>query len=705
MTKDRNKNIITKAYILYLFIISIIFLILFKAIYIQLAEGKKWKEKARQLTLQYKKIEAVRGNIYSSDGRLLATSIPIYEVRFDPNADAITNDFFYNNIDSLSYCLSNLFPEKSKIQYKNELIAARKNGARFFLIKKNVKYDELQKLKKFPILRNGRYKGGLIVIQKNKRIKPFRILAERTIGYERENVKPIGLEGAYDKILGGISGKRLMRKLSGNIWMPVNDENEIEPQNGYDIVSTIDVNIQDVAENALLEQLRKHDADHGTVVVMEVNTGEVKAIANLKRDKKGNYYEGYNYAIGESTEPGSTFKLASVIAVLEDGCYDIDDTINTGNGKCNYYDRTMYDSHKNGFGIITMKRAFEVSSNVGISRIVWKCFKNRPQDFVDRLYNMNLNKKLGIEIAGEGNPKIKSTKDKSWSGTTLPWMSIGYEVKLTPLQILTFYNAIANNGKMVKPIFVKEIKKNGVVLKKINPKIINPSICSMTTITKVRKLLEGVVQNGTAKNLKAAYYSIAGKTGTAQIANEKYGYEYESKVSYQASFVGYFPADNPKFSCIVVVNAPSKEVYYGNLVAGPIFKEVADKIYSMSLKIQENYAEIDSTNSTIIPSIKYGFTNDIKKVLSFFDIPYKNENNKGKWSVVLNKKDKVHILPRKVYENTVPNVIGMGAKDAVNLLESQGMSVLISGYGTVKKQSLKPGQKFHKGDVIKIILG
>jgi len=369
--------------------------------------------------------------------------------------------------------------------------------------------------------------------------------------------------------------------------MPINDDKGIEPEDGSDLITTINVNFQDVAEHALLDKVKSNNADHGCALLMEVQTGEILAIANLSRDEDGDYYEYYNYAIGESTEPGSTFKLASLIAALEDDKIKLSDSVDTENGKTKYYDAVMHDSHRGGYGIISVKKAFEVSSNVGVSKLIYRSYWKNPQEFIDRLYSMHLNEPTGIEISGEGHPEIKNVSDKSWSGVTLPWMSIGYEVKLTPLQILTFYNAIANNGKMVRPQFVKEIRRNGKVVRTIKRSIIDDAICSEKTVLAAKEMLEAVVARGTARNLLNSHYKIAGKTGTAQIANEKYGYKYNSTVSYQASFVGYFPADKPKYSCIVVINAPSKDVYYGNQVAGPVFKEIADKVYASSIDIQE----------------------------------------------------------------------------------------------------------------------
>ncbi|MEQ8909082.1 MAG: penicillin-binding protein [Vicingaceae bacterium] len=702
-----KKDIAWRIYLVYFVVCLFGLTIIAKAVSIQLLEGEELKQKVKSLTRLEKEIEAVRGNIYAVDGSLLATSIPIYEVRFDPNADAITQELFDEHVDSLALELSLLFKDRSVAAYRKDLIGARQAGERYHLIRRNVKYTELKKLKHFPLFRRGKYKGGLIVHQKNKRERPFKVLAARTIGYEREGVTPVGLEGAYSEILSGVDGQRLMQKISGGVWMPVGDENEIEPEDGRDIYTTIDVNLQDVAESALLKQLQKHGADHGCVVLMEVKTGAVKAIANLKRTKEGKYYEGYNYAIGESTEPGSTFKLPALMVALEDGYVDMGDIIDCADGSRQYYDRTMYDSNHDdgGWGKITVKRVLEVSSNIGMAEIISRNYMENPQKFIDGLGKMNLRKPLGIEIAGEGKPFIKNTSNETWSGISLAWMAHGYELQQTPLQILTFYNAVANDGKMVKPKFVEKITKGRKVVKEVPTEVINPKISSQETIDKVKGALEGVVSNGTATNLANADYKIAGKTGTAQIANRNYGYSYQSKVSHQASFVGYFPADNPQYSCIVVVNAPTQNVYYGNLVAGPIFKEVADKVYANSLEMHEELQwQKHQFAFSRIPYSKHGAKSDVKRVFDEIGVFTQVKAEDSDWIVTRTRDTSVVLEPRLISENLVPNVVGMGLRDAIYLLENQGLKVKVKGRGMVKNQSLQAGVRVNKGQEIEIEL-
>ncbi|KPK84373.1 MAG: hypothetical protein AMS27_10150, partial [Bacteroides sp. SM23_62_1] len=509
----------------------------------------------------------------------------------------------------------------------------------------------------------------------------------------------VGIEGGYDHYLRGTTGVRLMQKTAGNIWIPVSDKNEVEPKDGYDVISTIDIDLQDVAENALLDQLKIHQAHHGCAILMEVQTGEVRAIVNLQRNTEGYYGETYNYAIAESTEPGSTFKLISLIAALEDGYIELDDTVDTGRGSVRYYDKIIRDTKEGGYGSISVQNAFEVSSNVGISKIIYVHYKGREQEFVDRLYRMHLNEPLGIDIKGEGIPHIQYPGDQYWSGISLPMMSHGYEVKLTPLQLLTFYNAIANNGTMVKPKFVKRITSYGRIIKTFPTEIIDPSICSRESLKKAKTMLEGVVDRGTAMNLKNETYKIAGKTGTAQIANEKYGYKVNSQVSYQASFVGYFPAENPRYSCIVVVNSPSSIVYYGNLVAGPVFREIANKVYATSLDMQEALNH-DKKELAEIPYSKNGDRNELNIALEYLDIPSTPSAVESNWVATTSKEDHIGINDLRFSRGLVPNVREMGLKDAIYLLESKGLIVDVRGKGKVLEQSIQPGSVVRKGDRI-----
>lgn len=703
MANISNKQMMNRSYVVYFAIALVGVSIIAKVLYIQFVEGSYWREKAENLTTVYRNIDAVRGNIYSDDESMLATSVPIYEVRMDLNADGLTDKVFNENIDSLSIKLSNLFADQSPVDWKRQLVAARQKGERYHLIRRRVKFHQMKVLRDFPIFNRGKFKGGLIILQQNRRERPFRMLAARTIGYDREGVAPVGLEGAYRGELAGVSGKRLMQKISGGLWMPINDENEIEPMDGYDIHTTINLNIQDVAENALLDQLKIHDAHHGCVILMEVETGEIKAIANLSKDGDGDYYEYYNYAIGESAEPGSTFKLPSLVVALEDGYIKLNDSIDAGNGTADFHGETMRDSKDGGHGKISVEEAFALSSNIGVMRIIEKYYANEPAKFINGLRRMNLGESIGIEIAGEGAPLIKDPTDKSWSLISYLWTSIGYEVKMTPLQILTFYNAIANDGKMMKPIFVRKVTDKSSVISEIDPQVINSRVCSEKTAKQAQKLLEAVVQEGTATNLKNSNYAIAGKTGTARVAKSSAGYG--TKITYQASFAGYFPADNPKYSCIVVVNAPNRSVYYASHVAGPIFAEIADKVYATSINIHDELESSDKfTSLTKIPVSKSGMQKDLNNVFEELHVKVESSNLENKWVITQTGKEKVEMGRRNIVENMVPNVKGMSAQDAVYILENAGLKVQLRGSGMIKSQSLIPGANIQRGQEITLEL-
>jgi cell division protein FtsI (penicillin-binding protein 3) len=698
---DNKGEILKKVYLVYFVMVVLGLSILGKAAYIQFVEGDEWREKAKKLSIRYENIEATRGNILAVDGSLMAASVPIFELRIDAGNTHYNDEFFYENVDSLAWHMANHFRDRSKKEYKQILEQGRKKNNRYLLLKRNITYSDLKKVRKFPIFRLGKYKGGLIAQAKNKRELPFKWLAFRTIGWDKDGSEnDIGLEGAYSHLLEGESGQRLMQRIGNGVWRPLNDENEIEPRNGHDIVTSIDINIQDVAEDALMRQLIANEADHGCAILMEVKTGFIVAIANLGKNKEGFYEEKYNYAIGESSEPGSTFKLASLLAALDDGLVSLSDTVDTQGGTVMFANRTMRDSHKGGYGRISVRKAFEVSSNVGISKVIHKAYKDKPQQFIDALYAMRLNQPLGLDIPGEGNPSIKDTKHKYWSKVSLPWMSIGYEVALTPLQTLAFYNAIANNGVMVKPQFVKEIRSAGKVIETFGPVILSKSITkNPESIAMARSLLEGVVQQGTATHLKNPVYKIAGKTGTAQIAQNNAGY---NKSNYKASFSGYFPAEDPKYSMIVVINNPSKGVYYGGSIAGPVFKEVADKVYSTRLDFVATKSDSLLRSAPVYAS---GNAKELQTIFKLLSVPVSAEMDQNEWIACRDNNGIAETVNIETGEEIIPDVRGMGARDAVFLLESAGIKVQMNGKGKVKKQSLPAGSKAVRGSKCIIELG
>lgn len=696
---DSRKSILTRVYLVYGFMFVISLAIIGKILYIQLVEGEMWKAKAEKLSLKYFNIEPNRGNIYDIKGEMLATSVPLFEVRMDVASPLIPDSVFDNDVDSLAYELAYYFKDKSKKEYKSLLVKARKNNNRYLLLKRKATFDQLKALRTFPIFRIGKNSGGLITVVQNKRIYPFNHLGYRTLGWFRDgNSNNVGIESAFNSEMQGMAGKRLYQRIPDGNWRPMNRSNEIEPVNGADIVTTIDINIQDVAEEALLRQLELNQADHGCAILMEVKTGEIRAIANLGKTKQGTYEELYNYAIGESTEPGSTFKLFSLLAAFEDGKAKLTDIVDVTGGITSFGKRTMRDSHLGG-GVMTLQQAFEKSSNVGISKVIYNAYSSNPQAFVDRLHSFSINKKVGLEIKGEGRPQILGTRDGLWSNTSLPWMSIGYEVALTPLQILTFYNAVANNGVMVKPHFVKEIRKAGEAVKVFEPEIINKRIASEESIKMAQTMLEAVVDHGTGSVLKNPIYKVAGKTGTAQVAQNRGGY---NKTNYKGSFVGYFPAENPKYSCIVVINNPTQGGYYGGAISAPVFREIADRIYATDPEVGITWT--DTTTIAKTNPLKAGNAEDIKLLTTW--LGYKmGMPLVGEWLTQVADSTGSRVETASYEQETLPSVLGMGARDAVYLLEKMGARVQLSGVGLVKQQSIPPGSRIIPGTAIVLNLG
>lgn len=713
---DNKKNILSRTYLTYIFMCLFALGILYRICMIQFAEGDLWRAKAEAFTTKVEDMEAVRGNIFDANGALLATSLPYYEIAVDINAPGITEKIYKANRDSLALMMSGLFHDKGPREYLKILNKARRDNDRYVLLKRNVSYKDLQTLKTFPIFRKGK-KGGLVTLQTNRRERPFQMLAGRTIGLSRMGIKPVGLEGAFDTVLMGVSGKRLMQKIAGDVWRPINDENEVEPKDGSDLYTTIDINLQDVATHALLKTLQANDASHGCAVLMEVKTGEIKAIANLTRSNNDtvSYNESFNYAIGYPTEPGSTFKLASLLAVIDEFGVSLDEKVNVGNGECTYYNKTVKDAHAPESPVLTVQRVFETSSNVGVSKIITKYYSKNPQQFANKLNSFHLNKKLGLSIPGEGIPRIPQTKTKYWSGVTLPQLSYGYESLITPLQTLTLYNAVANDGRMVKPRFVKEIRRNGIVVKSFDTEVLIEQFVKKETIRKAKKMLEGVVANGSGKALNITAFKVGGKTGTAQIAKigvkrvkGKSVYGDVGDRNYQASFVGYFPADNPLYTCIVVINSPSNGVYYGAAVAGPVFKEIAEKVYSSSL----NCITPINNKSTLItkaPDVITARSNELAYAAKALSIPVQTKDSEK--FVHRDRRDSTRwsfseINPEaQLKRGIMPNLSGLSAKDALFLLENNGVNVKLQGFGSVKKQSVEAGQRFNKGNKITLTLG
>jgi cell division protein FtsI (penicillin-binding protein 3) len=633
--------------------------ITYKLIDIQFVKGDFYRKKAEERTVRNFEIKANRGNVYTADGSLLATSVSKFDIRMD--AVTVSNENFEKNIKGLSKALSNMLG-KSESFYENYIRKARKNKNRYLLITRNLSYNEYIKIKGFPIFNLGTYKGGIIAEQRTIREHPIGKIAQRAVGYDDYRGR-VGIEGNFHHFLQGKSGQRLKQKIAKGQWKPLNDNNEVEPVDGKDIITTIDLNVQDIAHHALLGQLEKFEADHGSVVVMETKTGEIKAISNLGRNKEGKYYERLNYAVGESHEPGSTFKMMSMVVALEDNVIDTSTIVDTEKGRYKVYDRTVRDTHKGGYGKISAAKVIEVSSNIGIVKVIEKHYGDNPQKFIDGLKRMEVGKLLNLPIKGEGIPSLPDPKNKkTWYGTSLAWMTHGYGVSLTPMQILTFYNAIANNGEMVKPRFIKEIRTQDKVIRRFDKEVINPKICSQATIDKVKEMMKNVVKRGTATNIYNKNYELAGKTGTCQT-------EYwTGKTQYISSFSGYFPAENPQYSCIVVIHKPNKKIgYYGADVAGPVFKQIAHKIYTETPLLDKINGLQE--NPEIIN----------KKYNSFYEIA-------------------------REQTQTMPNVKNMSGMDAVALLENLGMKVKFKGTGKVIFQSIKAGEELNKNAIIQLTL-
>ncbi len=697
-------DIIWKSGVVYFCIATLATVLFVKIILLQYVERSKWEAMAEKYVYKTDEVIANRGDILADDGRLLASSVPYYSIYMDTRSSGMSSEIWSGGIDALCTGLARYAGERSPQEWKTLLVNARKKGDRYLLVKRKVDYETLTKIRDLPIFREGQYKGGMVTTAENRRILPNSDLALRTIGYLNQGTEgtEVGIEGAFEKELAGKNGLMVKQRLTGGDWIPVENANSVDSKDGYDVVSTIDIDLQDVATTALRTQLVKNNADHGCAVLMEVATGDIKAIANLDKGDDGDYHEAYNFAVGESTEPGSTFKLASLMVAIEDGEIDTNTVVDTGNGTVKFYNKVIRDHDEKSLGKITAKQVLEKSSNVGTAKLIYEHYKDNPRRFVDRLYAMRLNQKLDLQIKGEGAPLIRYPGDKLWSGISLPMMSHGYEVQLTPLQILTFYNAVANDGRMMKPRFVTEIRHNGFVIKSFGTEVIINSIASRSTIRKARKMLEGVVEEGTAKNLKDADYKIAGKTGTAQIANEKYGYKTGSRVSYQASFVGYFPAENPLYSCIVVVSAPSNSIYYGNIVAGPVFKEISDKVYSTTFF--RDFSDVKPDEKLLAaPDAGNGYREDIREVLSDLGIRYRKTSDDS-WVVTRESGDTIRLASVKIDPGLVPDVRGMTLRDAIFLLENSGLRVQFSGVGRVRKQSPEHGAKIYEGSTVSLDL-
>lgn len=640
--------------------------VVFKLCTIQFVDGDKYRAMAQKRSIKAFEIPANRGNVYSADGSLLATSIPKYDVGID--AVTSSNKNFEKYIKSLSDSLA-AFTGKSSSNFEKKIRKARQTKDQYLLLVRDLSYSEFVRFREFPLFRLGSIRGGFVYTQATKREHPMGGIAERSIGYERKDENGyytrVGIDGAFGKdYLRGENGRRLKQRIGKGEWKPIRDANEKEPKNGYDIYTTIDVNIQDIAHHSLLGQLEKYEAEHGCVVVMDVKTGEIKAISNLGRNQNGKYYERLNYAVGESHEPGSTFKVMAMIAALEDKVIDTSTIVDTKNGRKMFYGRPINDSGS-GHGKISAARALEVSSNIGLATIVDDNYSQNPEKFLKRLRNWKLNETLGVSIIGEGKPVIPKPGDNIWSKNALPSMAYGYNMQLTPLQTLAFYNAIANNGELIKPRFLRAVKEFDRNIEVFEKEVLVDKICSEETLSKIKDILKNIVVRGTGKRLYSDTFSMAGKTGTARTDYANYE-EWRKDRKYVSSFAGYFPAENPKYSCIVVIHKPSTKVgYYGADVSGPVFKRIAQKIYTDTPLIDK----VDNTE-------------------------YKNPQ-------VAKDFEKFNSISNK-YKTIMPNLVGLPAMDAIAFLENMDVNIKVklNGSGVITSQSISKDIKLKSNQTV-----
>ena len=710
-----KNEVLIRTYVVLCFLIIAAVIVLVQAFRLSVgSESETWRERGKSDYIKMRSVQADRGNILAHDGSLLATSLPFFDIAFDPNSSGMSDADWNNNIDSLAYLLAEeVVDGYTPGAYKNYLVEQRNNKVEYISIKRNASYAEMMRMRTYPLFKLGQFKGGFIAVPRFNRERPFGMMARRTVGYVKETEEGdstyVGIEGKYNDVLRGTAGTQPMVRIGSGIYKPLNDLAMIKPTPGLDVKTTIDVDLQDITEQALYRAMGHHRAEYGTAVIMEVETGAIRAIANLGQDATGErWYEDYNYAVGTASEPGSTFKLASMMALLEDGYVSIYDTIDLERGRTEIYDEVLLDASPHNLERTSVEEAFEISSNVGIAKMVRHFYgKDRKgaERFIEHMRNFRLHLPTGVEIKGEAAPLIKNAydEDQGWSGTTLPWMSIGYETQMTPLQMLTLYNTVANNGYMMTPRLVTEIQQYGETIEKFPFMRVRRSIASEETIATVQHLLEGVVKRGTAKKHRSEYYDFAGKTGTAQLGYSRI--EDRNTVSgYQASFAGYFPARNPKYSCIVLISKPKQNGIYGSQVALPVFREIADRAVAIKADLHPRIARVDSLTARKLPRNDVGFRQDIQYVAVSLKLPVA-QMTANEWTVVLpTENDRLELAPRRISRKLVPNVTGMGLRDAVYLLENLGLIVEFSGVGKVKRQSIKAGTT-NRGQTIRLTLG
>lgn len=701
---DVKRDILWRVYLSYILVIIVCIAILGKAFYIQQVQGKYWRGLSDSLHQRIVDIPAARGTIYSEDGQMLSTNIPQFDIYIDFRVKPLhekNGKIFRENIDSLSLALSSLFKDQTSDKYKDALTKAFEIREPNYELRKKISYPQYLLLAKFPLFKLGRYKSGMIAQEKNIRLNPYENIGYRTIGLAREQNK-VGLEMSYDTVLNGRNGRQLVRAIAGGVTVPVEEGAfEIEPETGKDIVSTLDVFIQEVTENALMKMMIKNEAQNGVAMVMEVKTGKIKAIANLGKIREGVYREDLNYSM-TPTEPGSTFKLVTLLSALEDGKVTLNSTVDLEGGTWRVANQTVYDSEKHGKHKATVLEAFEESSNVGMAKIAMEHYNNNVDVYFKHLTKLRLDSTSGLDLMGEQKPRIVKPGSKLWGPTTLPWMAFGYNIEIAPIQTLNLYNAIANNGVMMKPYLVNSIQEEGKVIKNFLPKVYNAQLCKPTTIRDLRIALEGVCINGTARKLFAnSLYKVAGKTGTALVANGNKGYA--DKI-YQSSFAGYFPADNPQYTIVVIIkNKPHAANFYGGSVAGPVFKEISDRLYSTYIQNKLNIAPVIHLKDSQV--FNYSLSKmSLKTIAKQLSLTYQDSSSNNDWVSMQGAGNVLKAAQQVISDTTMPNITGMKLQDALWLCEKKGLVVSCVGRGKVVKQSIVQGQYIQKGQQIQIEL-
>jgi cell division protein FtsI (penicillin-binding protein 3) len=698
-----KRDILWRVYVSFLGIVVLSLLVLGRAFYIQRVEGEHWRSMSDSLHQRFIELDAQRGTIYSEDGQMLSASIPTFDIYIDFNADGLREKKgkrFYENVDSFSLALASYFGDKSSAQYKTELKAAYKKNARYFPLKKKLSFEQYKTFREFPLARLGRNRSGIIVETNSKRLPPFGLLASRTIGLSREHMasdgkvrkQNVGLEKSYDSVLSGKSGQKLVRFIAGGTAIPI-EGSETDPENGRDIYTTLDVQIQDITETALLRMMQQCEGPYGTAIVMETATGKIKAMANLGRRPDGSYWEDDNYAL-RTTEPGSTIKLVTLLSVLEKGTSKPNDLVEVGTGRLQVGNKMITDAERQPKSVLTLKECFAHSSNIGMSQVAYKAFAQKPAELKEYMHRFHLDTRVPIDLANLPKPSMAPLDQKGSAQGNMLWMSFGYGIQVSPLHTLMLYNAIANNGKMMKPYLVNSIRNNGVLYKQFEPTVISDNLCKQEVINVARESMEMVVTEGTAKRVFAGLpFAVAGKTGTAHVSDGPIKYDHGV---YQASFVGYFPADRPQYTVIVVVRTkPHAASHFGGTVAAPVFREIATKLYAMYVDKKDPSLYAVKKDSA---SYYYaGYTPDIKNVYDILKVKYADSALTGNWSMVYAANYQPVVKASSVKKKVMPNVRGMGLKDALYLLENMGVKVTVTGKGKIAAQSVPPGTELAKG--------